>query len=231
MALAKEKTKPVSSGIQQLINQLRKEGVKKGQAEADKIIANAEAQALKLFESRKAEADAYFEKAQAEASKLKEKAEEELRTVFRDALLKMQEDLVDSFTKKIQRLVAKKTMDEDMLEQMILEAVGKQRKKAKLDKAKQVEVLLPDGVIGLDFLRENPERLKKGRLSQIVMAATGDLLRDGVTFSSTKNTNAGIKVFLKKEKVEIDMSDKALAEMLMEHLQPRFRAILEGVVK
>ncbi len=231
MALAKEKTQPVSSGMQQLINQLRKEGVERGQAEADKIIADAEAKALKLFEKRKAEAEAYFEKRHAEANKLKEKAEEELRTVFRDTLLKMQEDLVDRFTKKIQRLVAKKTMDEEMLEQMILEAVGKQRKKAKLDKTKEVDVLLPDGVIGLDFLRNNPERVKEGRLSKIVMAATGDLLRDGVTFSSTKDISAGIKVFLKNEKVEIDMSDKALAEMLMEHLQPRFRAILEGVVK
>lgn len=231
MALAKEKTQPVSSGMQQLINQLRKEGVEKGDAEAAKIIANAEAKALKLFEKRQAEADAYFEKRQKEANKLKEKAEEELRTVFRDALLKMQEDLVDRFTKKIQRLVAKKTMDEDMLEQMILEAVGKQRKKAKLDKSKGIEVLLPEGIIGLDFLRENPERVKEGRLSQIVMAATGDLLRDGVTFSSTKDTTAGIKVFLKKEKVEIDMTEKALSDMLMEHLQPRFRAILEGVVK
>lgn len=231
MALAKEKTQPVSSGMQQLINQLRKEGVEKGDKEAAKIIADAEAKALKLFEKRKAEADAYFEKRQNEANKLKEKAEEELRTVFRDALLKMQEDLVDRFTKKIQRLVAKKTMDEAMLEQMILEAVGKQRKKAKLDKAKEVEVLLPEDVIGLGALRANPKSAKEGRLSKIVMAATGDLLRDGVTFSSTKDTNAGIKVFLKKEKVELDMSEKALAEMLMEHLQPRFRAILEGVIK
>ena len=40
-----------------------------------------------------------------------------------------------------------------------------------------------------------------------------------------------MKVFLKNEQVEIDLSEKAIASMLLEHLQPRFRALLEGVVK
>ncbi len=231
MVLPKTKTQPVSSGVKELIAQLRNEGVQKGQTEAEKIVADANKEAEKILEKAHKEADAFHAKRKKEIANLQSTAEEELQVHFRDVVLKMQEDLVEQFTEKIQRLVTEKTTNEDMLEQMIIEAVGKQRSKAKLDDAKDVEVLLPDGVIGLDYLRKNPDRVKEGRLSKIVTATTANLLRDGVTFSASKDLQAGIKVFLKNEKVEIDMSQKALADMLMEHLQPRFRAILEGVVK
>ena len=231
MALAKKKKEPVSSGIQNLIDQLRQEGVEKGEAEADRIISQAREEAEKIRTDARKEADQYFEKRRDEINSFSESAKEELRIHMRDMVLKMHEDLVEQFTEKIQRLVAEKTLDEDMLERMILEAVGKQRDKANVDQADKAEVLLPDGVIGLDYLRKNPDRVKEGRLSKIVTAATADMLRDGVTFSASTNLKAGIRVFLKNEKVEIDMSQKALADMLMEHLQPRFRAILEGVVK
>jgi V/A-type H+-transporting ATPase subunit E len=31
--------------------------------------------------------------------------------------------------------------------------------------------------------------------------------------------------------VVLDLSDRAVADVILEHLQPRFRALLEGVVK
>jgi len=31
--------------------------------------------------------------------------------------------------------------------------------------------------------------------------------------------------------ISLDLTDEAIAALLLEHLQPRFRAILEGIVK
>ena len=40
----------------------------------------------------------------------------------------------------------------------------------------------------------------------------------------------GIRVRLLDDDLEIDLTDEAIAELLLEHLQPRFRAVLTGMV-
>ncbi|MFP4098587.1 MAG: hypothetical protein ACLFP8_01690 [Alphaproteobacteria bacterium] len=226
----KPKTQVVAKGVDSLIDRIREEGVNKGKSEADQIIAEAKKQAEAELKKAQKEADAYFIKRKTEIETLENSLGEELRSVFRDNLLKMKEDLVKQFTQKIQRLISETTTDEDFLQRMILEIVGKQRASVKVDDARAVEVLLPDDVVGLDNLRKSPEQVREGSLGQFVMQQTGELLRDGITFSSSKDIKGGIKVFLKDEKVTIDISDKALADMVMTYLQPRFRVLFEGVV-
>jgi len=34
-----------------------------------------------------------------------------------------------------------------------------------------------------------------------------------------------------KGNITIDLTDEAIAALLLQHLQPRFRAVLEGIVK
>lgn len=231
MNLTNPKTQAVSAGVEDLISRLRDEGVEKGRSEADKILAKAKKEADAILVKARKEADAYYSKRQEEMESYEQALEEDLRNVFRDNLLKMQENLVTQFTQKIQRLISEATAEEDILERMILEIVGKERKSGKVDDAKNIEVLLPETVMGVDYLRQNPERVKEGRLSKFVMEKTAELLRDGVSISTANDIKGGIKVLLKDEKVTIDISEKALGDMVMKHLQPRFRAILEGVVK
>jgi V/A-type H+-transporting ATPase subunit E len=47
----------------------------------------------------------------------------------------------------------------------------------------------------------------------------------------TKDNQGGLKLRLVDREVILDMSDRAIAEAILEHLQPRFRALLEGMVK
>jgi V/A-type H+-transporting ATPase subunit E len=229
--MAKAAEQVVSMGVDELVKKLEKEGVNKGQAKADEIIAQAEAKANAILDKAHKEAEKHRAKVQEEIEKSRATAEGELKMVARDSILKMRKDLENTFAKQVQRLISDKTMDEDMLERLIVEVVGKSKARANLDEADEVELILPEKVIGLDFLRENPKRVKEGRLSKLVMGMTKEMLREGVTFSSSDRIKGGFKVFLKKDKVEIDISDKAIADILMEHLQPRFRAILEGVIK
>jgi V/A-type H+-transporting ATPase subunit E len=55
------------------------------------------------------------------------------------------------------------------------------------------------------------------------------LLREGITLDT--HDGKGIRIRTSGEDTEIDLSDRALAELLLRHLQPRFRAILEGVIR
>lgn len=231
MGLAKQKSQPVSSGVEALIRQLQEEGVAKGTAEANTLVADAKAQAADIKAKAQAEADALRQAAEIDAKNFRSSAEDELRTVFRDLLLKLQEDLIAQFTQKIQRLISNRALSEEMIAQMIIETVGSQKAKSGVDTAKNIDVMLPAGVVGLDELRKNPDAVKSGPLSDVVLGATKELLRDGVTFTSHNDIPAGIKIMLKDEKVVVDLSDTAITAMIMAHLQPRFRALLEGAIK
>ena len=56
------------------------------------------------------------------------------------------------------------------------------------------------------------------------------MLRAGVSFTRSSDDAGGIRVVLKDTGLVVDLSDAAVAGVILRHLQPRFRALLEGVV-
>lgn len=226
-----QKSEMISSGVENLIKHLREDGVAKGQSEAERIVAEAHQKAEKELADAKKKADAYFAKKEEEANALKAAAEEDIRSIYRDSLLKMKEDLSMRFANKIQSMVSDVAMDKDVLSRMVLEVTHKQSAKTKGKSVKDLALVLPNEVVGLQELRKDPELMTKDAIGNVAMAATADLLKDGVTIMASEKFKSGIKVQLVDEKIELDLSDYALTEMFMEHLQPRFRAILEGAVK
>ena len=69
----------------------------------------------------------------------------------------------------------------------------------------------------------------KDRLKRFVLRVTSEMLRDGVELKPTSDVNGGFRIQLVGENVEIDLSDKALSDLLLKHLLPRYRAIVSGV--
>ena len=141
----------------------------------------------------------------------------------------MKAQLNQRFAGEVRRLVGGETRKKELLEKMILEVVGQARQDA--DRAEAAQVLLPREVIGLEELSRHPEELEKGELTQFVRLINGKLLREGVTLGVAEDEGGGLRVQLTDQGVVLDLSDKAIAEVLLQHLQPRFRALLEGIVK
>jgi V/A-type H+/Na+-transporting ATPase subunit E len=56
------------------------------------------------------------------------------------------------------------------------------------------------------------------------------MLRAGVTFDRSSDDAGGIRIVLKDNGLLVDLTDAAVADVILRHLQPRFRALLEGVV-
>jgi V/A-type H+-transporting ATPase subunit E len=52
-----------------------------------------------------------------------------------------------------------------------------------------------------------------------------------VALEVTPETRPGIRIRLVDRDVEIDLTDASVAALLLQHLQPRFRAFLEGMVR
>lgn len=218
-----------SSGIEALIEKLRQEGVDKGRSEASQILRDAEKEADLLLSQARAEADAMISKAKRDVVQKQQAGEDALKMAARDLLLDVKESLARSFTDQVERLIEQQMNNPEFVQRMILELVGRTRTSAGLDDTEQVEVLLPETVIGLDELRRNADEYKAGRLSQFVQSLSVELLRDGLSFNTHSGT--GIRVRLVGKEVEVDLTDNAVASLLLRHLQPRFRALLEGVIR
>ncbi len=97
--------------------------------------------------------------------------------------------------------------------------------------AQQLEIVLPAQVVGLDELRNNPDDLRRGKLTHFVLGLSDDILRRGVSFSVSDQHEHGIRIRLVDKDISLELTDEAIAALLLDHLQPRFRAILEGIVK
>lgn len=235
--MAKEQTdaKPqepeaTASGVEELIKRLRHDGVEAGREEAARIINDAESRANWVVNQANEQAEEILTTARRETDRFRAAAEEALQVAARDAVLQMKDQLAQQFSDEIGRLVRHEMEDAVLLERLILEVAGRVRRDAGLDDAEQFEVLLPDGARDLADLRDDPDELRHGELSRFVIDVAGNLLREGVTLTPSKQVKEGIRIRLTDKQIEMDLSSDAIAKHLLEHLLPRFRALLEGMV-
>lgn len=231
MAKAAKQELPPASGVDALIAKLRDEGVSAGRDEAEKIVAEARAKSKAIVEKAKTEAKAHLAAARKEGDAYRSAGEEAVKTAMRDAILEMKSRLMQRFSADVKRLASEELGKEETLKQMILELVGRVRRDTALDEAGDVDVILPEKAAGLEELRKNPAELQKGAATRYVLGLTDEMLREGVTFSAFEEAGSGVRIRVVEGEIAIDLTDEAVAALLLQHLQPRFRAVLEGIVK
>ena len=226
-----EQKKEVSSGVEALIQRLREQGINAGQEKAEQIMADAQKRSERLIEEAEREAQQILGHARAEVELIRTSGLEAIKLAARDAILKLRDNLLDSFSDEVIRVVNKEMVKEAFLQQLILELAGRIRKETGLDTNQQVVIQLPATVADLDDLRRNPEKLQEDDLSRFTAAIAADLLRPGVNIEFSSDLSSGLLIKLEDDHIVIDFSGEALGALLLEHLQPRFRAMLQGVVK
>ncbi|WP_299605314.1 hypothetical protein [uncultured Tateyamaria sp.] len=216
-------------GVDALIARLRHDGVAAGTAEAERLVADAQAQAVRIV----AEAEAVAENTRADAKKAADRytraGEEALNTAMRDAVLTMKSTMMAQFEQDVQRMVSAEMSDPEMLRQMVLELVGRAGQAASMGEG--ASVILPAEVVGPEAITANADDIQSGALTQYVLGLAQDKLKEGVTLYAASDLHAGIRAQAGEDGVALDLSDQAIAALLMQHLQPRFRAVLEGVIK
>ena len=226
-----EKSHIASSGVEKLIERLRDEAVNAGQAKAEDIVVNAQKRAEWIIDEAELEAKQLLEKARDEAESIKSAGLDAFQLAGRDALLKLRDTLLGSFSQEVKRVVGKQMAKEAFIEQLILALAGSVREKTGLDKNREVIIQLPEDAVGIEELRKNPEELNHGVLSHLTASIASDLLREGISFDVSDEIRGGLTVKLVDNNMTIDFSDEAVATLFLEHLQPRFRALLQGIVK
>jgi V/A-type H+-transporting ATPase subunit E len=194
-------------------------------------VTEARRRAAQLVHEAEAQAAQRVEAARKEARALQTGGEEALRIAMRDTVLRLKVELSERFSAEVRRLIAVAMDQETFLKQLILEVAGRAREEAGVDAGEAVQALLPRALVGLEELRRNPLELREGSLSHFVLSLAGNVLAEGVTFGVADDDARGIRLYLKDKDITIDLTDEKVAALLLQHLQPRFRAILEGTVK
>jgi len=218
------------AGVQALIERLKSEGVAAGQSEGDEILAKAKAKADDILAEAQKKADAMLAAARADAAREKAATEDGLKVAARDLVLSMRNELGDRIQQEAGRLVATTLADEAFLQKLILAMAANARDNASVSDTEPMEVILPEKVVSFEELKQSPEAVEPGTLTHFVIALAGQALRDGVTFSTAPGFD-GIKVKLTDRNVSIDLTEEAIATLLKRHLQPRLRAVMEGVLR
>ncbi|KPK62730.1 MAG: hypothetical protein AMS21_07235 [Gemmatimonas sp. SG8_38_2] len=207
-----------SSGVKELIDRIRDEGVQSARAEADRIISDAKAQAARIVADARAEATATKREAQAAMEREQTATIEALRIAARDTGLELRSAILSAFEEHVRRLVTDVTTDGSVLRDMILVLAGRAAEDFINDK--EAAILIPSRLA--DEVSEELDEF----LRQSAVAFSGDVLRKGVELIPSNAVQGGARIRLVGEDLEIDLSDEALSEMMLKLLLPRYRKIL-----
>lgn len=214
-------TTTASLGVQELIDRIRNQGVQAAQAEADRLVRDARRQAQEIITEAKAEADAAQAKAQAEMEAYRQASIEALKLAARDTVLDLKARVTARFEEFVKRLVVSATRDKELVRSIVLVLAGHAAEEFIQDKEIEVRISssLLEGQTGPVFKDE-------GKLA--ILGLSSDMLREGLELVPDGDIEGGARVRLIQDKLEIDLSDRAIARMISQRLIPRFKAIMEG---
>ena len=212
-----------SAGVEILIARLRDEGIAQGRLQAQSLVTAAKQQATDIVAAAKREAECVAVKAKEEVGKLKAAGEDAIRLAMRDTMLSLEGDLINLFRNKLERLVKGVLDDTAFLQRLILDVAGRAA-----PSTERAELLLPAETVSLEDLQRKPEEAKPGTLAHFVVSLGGGMLREGVSFGVADGLQAGIRIKLADENMQIDLTESAVSQLLFRHMLPRFRALLRG---
>lgn len=195
--------------LQELIDQIKKDGVNAASAEAESILNSAKAEAEKIISEAQAQADRILINAKAENDRMVKSSEDAIRQAGRNLLISFRE----SVTRELNAIVGKNVnavYSSDNFAKLIVNVVHSWADKPD---AEDISVIL------------NSNDLQK--LEDTVLAGLKEKMLEGVTLKANDNFDGGFRIAVKGEGAYYDYSADAVADMLSSYLSPRVSALLK----
>lgn len=212
-----------ASGVQDLINRLRDEGVASGQSEAERLLADARVRSMEMLDQAKAESESIVAKARAEAESIINNGKEALRLASRDVVLRVREACDAEFRDRLKRLVQFQLADPALLEKVILEIAAKVRPES----GQKAQVLLSSASVSEEDLKKEVAHVQPGSLAAFVLGLSADILREGLNFGVSDDPSPSVRVQIVNDDVQFELTDETITTVLMQYLVPRYRAMLK----
>lgn len=226
-----------SQGIEELIEQLKNKGVAAGKEESVRIIADAEKRAEWILSQATEEAENLIASARRDAEFIQQAGKEALQVSYRDVVLRLKDELSGQFAAQLEKLIQHEMQSTDTLKLLLFAATSQHPVpdqdmdlQISHESLQQAKDSLPSEALGLEELRNHPESLKSGMLLELLSEVARAMLNAKVEVKIGNRSQPGIVFVMHENNIEIELTDEALSQALLNHLQPRFRAILEGVV-
>ncbi len=219
--MTEQEQSKTGAGVQNLVDRIRDQGVLAATEKANKILRDAEAKSAKMLEDAKREVEQLHENARIEIDSNHAAALEALKLSARDTVLQLEAKVSSAFEIFVQRLVTSATRDEKFIKSIVLVLAGHAEKE--LIGNKEIEIMISESL-----LTGQPNEKLEERTKQAILGLSSEMLREGVELIPSSEIEGGASVRLVKDKLEIDLSDKAIAKLLYQRILPRFKALLEG---
>ncbi len=195
--------------LQEIIEQIKKNGVEAAENEAENIIKKAEAEAEKIISDAKSQADKIMISAKNENEKMLKSSEDAICQAGRNLLISFRESVAKELNAVVGEAV-KSSYSPENLENLIIKTVENWTSNPD---AEDISVIL------------NSSDLKA--LEEKLLFALKEKMLKGVTLKANDNFDGGFRISVSDGKAYYDYSADAVVEMLSNYLSPRITALLK----
>ncbi len=195
--------------LQELIDQIKKDGVAVAETEAAAIVEAANAEAAQIVAAAKAEADKILLSAKNENERLVRVSEDAIRQAGRNLLISLRESVTKELNVVIGAGVAT-AYSSEAFTGLVLRVVEGWAQNAD---AQNIAVIL------------NGEELAS--LEATLLAALNEKACTGVTLKANDNFDGGFRIAVNNGQAYYDYSAEAVVEMLSAYLSPRVTALMK----
>jgi len=195
--------------LQELIEQIKRDGVAAAEAEAKEIVDTAKAEAEKLLADARAQAERLMANAKSENERVVKSAEDAIRQAGRNLLLSFRESVARELNALVSDSVCA-VYSSEALAALVIKAV--EAWTAKSD-AEDITVVL------------NGEDLTK--LESLLLAGMKEKMLQGVTLKASDSFDGGFRIAVKDGGAYYDYSAEAVVDMLSAYLSPKVARLLK----
>ena len=195
--------------LQELIDQIKKDGIEAAETESKSIVDSAKAQAERIIADAQAQADKILLNAENESERMMRSSEEAIRQAGRNLLISFRE----SVTRELNAIIGKgvtAVYSSDMFAQLVVNVVECWANKPD---AEDIAVIL------------NSEDLKS--LEENLLAGLKDRMLKGVTLKANDNFDGGFRIAVNNGSAYYDYSAEAVVDMISNYLSPKVTELLK----
>lgn len=195
--------------LQELIDQIKKDGVEEAENQAQAILASAKAEAEKIVAEAQTRADKIIADAKTENDKIVKSGEDAIRQAGRNLLISFRE----SVTRELKAIVGNNVnavYSSDDFAKLIIGAVEAWAGKPD---AEDISVILNSGDLA--------------KLEDALLAELKAKMLSGVTLKANDNFDGGFRIATENGTVYYDYSAEAVTDMLSDYLSPKVTALLK----
>ncbi len=195
--------------LQELIEQIKTDGVATAEAEAKAIVEAAKSEAEKIIAEAQAQADKILVGAKTEAERMTKSSEDAIRQAGRNLLISFRE----SVARELKAIVGENVTavySSDAFAKLIINAVERWANKSD---AEDISVIL------------NSDDLKK--LEGTLLATLKEKMLKGITLKANDNFDGGFRIAVNNGSAYYDYSAEAVVDMLSNYLSPKVTKLLK----